>query len=195
MAKPLTIKEAKFIEGHQGLMSMSAIARLIGRDKNTVSRYLQSQGLHTPGKHGGNSTFHKKGSHHFQKGHEGRNKLPVGTIRKRFNSRVGHHLMIKTEGGWRKLSLVLVEESLERKLTGNERVIHIDGNPLNCSIENLKVAPRAPKPPGPDIQAKRRKKAWETRRANKKNPPTPLSSTVSGMNKLMFGFDLNRKGA
>lgn len=198
MAKPLTIKEAKFIEGHQGLMTMKEIAEKLGRSYTCIRGYLVRNGLRTPGAHGGKRTdgihenLRKKG---FKKGNKmSPNVLPIGSITQRVMK--GRKIYyIKTESGWSLLSVFLMRAMTERDIQNDEMVIYRDGDPTNCSIENLELVKRIEvinRSMTPAQASLRACKIAESKR--KKNPPT-LSSTVSGMNQLMFGFDLNRKGA
>lgn len=51
----------------------------------------------------------------------------------------GKQWMVKVEGRWRRLAMVLAEALLGRPLYSLETLYFVDGNPLNCTVTNLVV--------------------------------------------------------
>ena len=51
------------------------------------------------------------------------------------------YVSIKTENGWIREHIFIVQESIKRELTKDEVVHHIDGNKQNNDIENLVIFP------------------------------------------------------
>jgi hypothetical protein len=51
------------------------------------------------------------------------------------------YVQIRTENGWKALHRVLAEEKLGRPLAEGERVTFADGDPSNCTLENVMIYP------------------------------------------------------
>jgi len=83
---------------------------------------------------GGNKTSYKKGDRPL-------NWVPVGTERV---DRDGYVMIKVQEHGpsnhcWKLKSRLIWEEHHGRKLRSSEKIIYLDGNPLNLAIDNLKL--------------------------------------------------------
>lgn len=58
--------------------------------------------------------------------------LPIGTEVKRDNT-----IVVKTEEGWMNKGRYVWEQHYKTKLSKEEVILHLNGNPYDCSIENL----------------------------------------------------------
>ena len=83
---------------------------------------------------GGNKTS-------FKKGQAPLNWVPVGT--ERINTDGYVMVKVKEDGHygqrWKLKSRIIYEEHLGRKLKRSEKIMYLDGNPLNLAIDNLKL--------------------------------------------------------
>ncbi len=81
------------------------------------------------------STYEKCSATMFKKGHIPLNKKPIGSERVNVDGYV--EIKVTESGNWKLKHRYVYEQHHNVKLGRNDIVTFLDGNPLNCDIENL----------------------------------------------------------